>query len=205
MTPKPQFYSLQRTLILYFLLIGFASALVGIEFVIDTRDPALQERLTANVDRYVQNQIGADALLYPLERIRNKALLMVAMILVVIIIVLTMFIRNVTGPLQHMIDVAKEISQGDLSRSIRIDSQNELAELGTGINDLTSNLQEIILHTRNTCQAAENCLDRIRDAAAARDGGYQDPVVAAALDEFGAEFANLGAVVACFQFYTVEG
>ena len=202
MAMNPRHSSLQRTMIFYFLLIGFAAGLVGMEFVLETRNPVLETQLMTNIEQYVQHEIDAEALLAPLERIRNKALLMVAMVLIVIVIVLTMFIRNITGPLQHMIDVAKEISQGDLSRTIQIDAHNELTELGAGINDLSSNLQEIILHTRHTCRAADRCVARLHEAAALiGDGGGQ---MQSALADFDNEFKNLGAVVDCFNFYSVE-
>ena len=36
-------YSLQRTMIIYILLIGFAALLVASEFVLDTNSPALKQ------------------------------------------------------------------------------------------------------------------------------------------------------------------
>ncbi len=72
------------------------------------------------------------------------------------IIVLTMFIKNITEPLQHMIEMSREISSGDLSQTIKIRSDNELSELGNVINEMSSNLQEIILLSKTICLAGEN-------------------------------------------------
>jgi methyl-accepting chemotaxis protein len=105
-----------------------------------------------------------DQVFVPVEKLRNKALLMIAVIMVVMIIVLTMFIKNITEPLQHMIESSKEISKGDLSQTIKIQSTNELAELGNVINEMSSNLQEIILLSKNMCSAGNDFIRKTSSA-----------------------------------------
>lgn len=136
-------------MIIYFLLIGSASLLMGVEFLFDTHGPELKDNLFSNFEKISQNQMDIDQLFVPVEKLRNKALLIIAVIMVVMIIVLTMFIKNITEPLQHMIESSKEISKGDLSQTIHIQSTNELADLGHVINEMSSNLQEIILLSKN--------------------------------------------------------
>jgi methyl-accepting chemotaxis protein len=143
-------------MIIYFLLIGSASLLMGVEFLIDTHGPELKEKLFSNFEKNSRNQMEIDQVFVPVERLRNKALLMIAVIMVVMVIVLTMFIKNITEPLQHMIESSKEISKGDLSQNIKIQSTNELAELGNVINEMSSNLQEIILLSKNMCSAGND-------------------------------------------------
>jgi methyl-accepting chemotaxis protein len=110
-------YSLQRTMIIYILLIGFAALLVSSEFVMDTHSTALKQELTHNFQRYNSGELEQDQVYEPLVRIRNKAMMMVGVILAVVVIVLTMFIKTITEPLQHMVEVSKAISAGDLSRT----------------------------------------------------------------------------------------
>jgi HAMP domain-containing protein len=148
-------YSLQRAMIVYFLLIGFASLLVGIEFITDTQSHKLREDLLENFSSYSQGRLDEAALFAPISRLRNKAVLMMAIVLFVVVIVLTMFIKNITEPLQHMIETAREISSGDLSREIMISSDNELKTLGNVINEMSSNLQEIILLSGNLCMSGK--------------------------------------------------
>jgi methyl-accepting chemotaxis protein len=64
-----------------------------------------------------------------------------------------MFIKNITEPLQHMIEVSKLIAAGDLSRTVSIRAKNELAEMGATVNELTSNLQEMLLLSKDMCAA----------------------------------------------------
>ena len=50
-------YTLQRTMIIYFLLIGFASMLVGIEFWADFHSGALKSEIWQNLSQYDHDQI----------------------------------------------------------------------------------------------------------------------------------------------------
>lgn len=144
-------YSLQRTMIIYFLLIGFASVLVGVEFLADFHRGALKTEIWENMLKYGQDGQYQEAIFAPIDRMRSKAMLMVGIIMVVMVIVLTMFIKNITEPLQHMIHLSEKISAGDLSQTIHIDANNELADLSGVINEMSSNLQEIILLSQSIC------------------------------------------------------
>jgi len=159
--------SLQRTMIVYFLMISFASLLVAGEFLLDIRGQALRSELTRNFLGFTTGEMQLEAALQPIQTLGNKALLMVALFLAIVLILLTMFIRNITEPLQHMIETSKAISNGDLSRTVTIRSRNELQEMGTTVNELTSNLQELLLLSKDMCATidqvtgeAERMLDR---------------------------------------------
>ncbi|MCK5914850.1 MAG: HAMP domain-containing protein, partial [Deltaproteobacteria bacterium] len=144
-------YTLQRTMVVYFLLIGFAALLLGVEFINETCSPELRGAWLTNIERVVGQTIESPDIFQPLDQLRNKAILLICIIMSVVVIVLMMFIKNITGPLQHMIEKSNDISNGDLSQTIRIDANNELTELGAVINEMSSNLQEIIHFSLNTC------------------------------------------------------
>lgn len=198
--------NLQRTMIIYFLLIGFASMLVGVEFIVDTQSGELRETLLSNFSQYTCGEIGAEAVFTPIVKLRNKAILMVAIILVVMIIILTMFIKNITEPLQHMIEISQSISKGDLSRTVAIDSQNELAQLGNVINEMSSNLQEITLLSQNLCQSGQAFTHH---AAIILEAPEIDASRVAQLKEeverLESEINMLTDVIEYFNFYSVVG
>jgi methyl-accepting chemotaxis protein len=198
-------YSLQRTMIIYFLLIGFAALLVGLEFVAETGSGRLNDQLTTNLVAYAGGQLNADETLAPIQRLRSKALLMVAIILFVIIIVLTMFIKHITEPLQHMIGVSRAISRGDLSRTIRIDSHNELSQLGDVINEMSSNLQEITLMSRNLCTSVQSRLatatTELVTAPLSGDDGVR---LQTCIEALKSEIDTMADMVEYFNFYTVD-
>ncbi len=198
--------NLQRTMIIYFLLIGFASMLVGVEFIVDTQSGELRETLLSNFSQYTRGEIGQEAVFTPIVKLRNKAILMVAIILVVMIIILTMFIKNITEPLQHMIEVSQSISKGDLSRTVAIDSQNELAQLGNVINEMSSNLQEITLLSQNLCQSGQEFTHqaaKILEAPELDDTRLEQ--LKEEVERLESEINMLTDVIEYFNFYSVVG
>ena len=198
-------YSLQRTMLVYFLLIGFASLFVSIEFIADTNSPELRQELISNFSQYSQNEIAVDDVFLPIEKIRNKAILMIAISMVVMIIVLTMFTKNITEPLQHMIETAKKISTGDLRRSIEIQSNNELSELGNVITELSSNLQETTLLSKNVCRIGSDSISSTLDLFDKKNLASDDrEKIRQQLDKLKREMGSLEGLINCFHFYTGE-
>jgi methyl-accepting chemotaxis protein len=156
-------------MIIYFLLIGFASSLIGAEFIHDVHRKELRYELMQNFSRLSNNQIKPDEAFKPIQNIMDKAILMVILLLVVVVILLTMFIKNITEPLQHMIEVSKLIGTGDLSQTVTINTKNELAEMGNTVNELTSNLQEIILLSKGMCATANQFVEKVSTALETRE------------------------------------
>ncbi len=155
--------SLQRTMIIYFLMISFASFLIAAEFIYDIHSKELRTRLTQNFTRLSNGEMQPDAAFQPIQTLRDKAVLTVALFLVVVLILLMMFIRNITEPLQHMIETSKLIAAGDLSQTVSIRAKNELADMGKTVNELTSNLQEMILLSKDLCAAVDQLTDEVSD------------------------------------------
>lgn len=202
--PKSR-YSLQRTMIIYFLLIGFASVLVGIEFMADFQRGALKTEILANMHAYGQDQQHQEAIFAPIDRMRSKAMLMVGIIMLVMVIVLTMFIKNITEPLQHMIKLSEKISAGDLSQTIRIEANNELADLGMVINEMASNLQEITLLSQRICADGHRFVDKALAKLHDKPLSEANTVLLESdVKDLGQDLKLLEEVIAYFSFYTVD-
>ncbi|MDH5355177.1 MAG: HAMP domain-containing protein [Gammaproteobacteria bacterium] len=127
---------LEFRLLNYFLLIAFATILIGIEFYFE-----LGSKQGQQID-YSTTQ--------PLDNLRNKILIMFAVLSIVVAIVLTMFIKNITSPLCKMAIVARHINEGDLTQSVVIDNHDEIGEVGLAINELANNLHEVASFTSAT-------------------------------------------------------
>ena len=198
-------YSLQRTMIIYMLLIGFAALLVASEFVLDTHSIKLREELNRNFEKYTNGELAHEQVYEPLVRIRNKAMMMVGVILAVVVIVLTMFIKTITEPLQHMVEVSKAISSGDLSQTTGVETGNELSQLSCAIDDMSTNLQEIIMLSRSVCVSAgrltSNALDLLKkeQMTAEQSGAMQKQLV-----RLDSELTTLGQVIDFFKLYSVD-
>ncbi len=198
-------YSLQRTMIIYFLLIGFASMLVGIEFLADFHGGDLKDEIWETINQAGGQPVDQKALFAPIDRMRSKAILMVGIIMVVMLIVLTMFIKHITEPLQHMIGLSEKISAGDLSQTIRIEADNELAQLGRVINEMASNLQEIILLSQGLCDNGQFHIDQALQHLNQKMPDAQHlERIRGSVQGLKGELDNLREFVACFKFYSVE-
>jgi len=196
--------SLQKTILIYFLLIVIAASFVGIEFVRDTNKQTLKDSLLLNMEQLLAGEISYDTAFEPIRWLRNKAIIMICIILFVMFIVFTIFVKNVTEPLQHMIDVAKQISGGNLSKSVQIQANNELEELGNVINELTSNLQEIIQLSGNLCQSGRQSIEKASAILNNRTENMSSEAAQDILDELATEFYALEEMVNDITLYSVE-
>ncbi len=139
---------LERKLLAYFLLIAVAALMIGIEFVIEMNSVHLKEELWDTMSGPVRTEdFSPDSGAFgPINKLRNKIIIMFGVLTVVVAIVLIMFVRNITTPLQRMANVAKRINAGDLSQVVPVTTSDEIGDLGSAINELTSNLQEVAAH-----------------------------------------------------------
>ena len=82
---------------------------------------------------------------------------------VVTLIVLIMFMRRITGPLQHMVESSRIIAEGDLRQTIQVRSRDEIGLLGETINGLTSNIQEIVALGMTTESSLRTPIEDLRE------------------------------------------
>jgi methyl-accepting chemotaxis protein len=152
--------SLERQMLTYFGLIAAASLLITVEFIwaiqttISGAEAVAPASAAGNTSRHV--------IVTSLSVLRSKAVLMGIVQAVVTFIVLVMFIKRITGPLQEMVEHSRAICEGDLSRTIRIRRQDEIGLIGETVNGLTSNLQEIVAFGLSTESALRHGLEELR-------------------------------------------
>ncbi len=205
MKEKKNKENLQRTMITYFMLIVCAALLVTVEFVFDVQSAELKDILLKNFEKFSTNALNEAQVFEPMEGLRNKAILMIGIIMYVTIIVLTMLIKNITGPLQHMIDISKEISNGDLTQVINIDSGNELSQLGGVINEMSSNLEEVTMVAKNLSATGERCIEHVRDLLD-KDVSHSEKTkeILGELEQLQDDFEMLKFFTECFQLRAEE-
>ena len=167
--------SLERKMLSYFGLIAAASLLITIEFLWAISVATPQPELIGQSASLCLESLRAITL--GLESLQKKALLMFVVQVVVTLIVLIMFMRRITGPLQRMVEETGAISEGDLSRIIRIERKDEIGLLGETINGLTSNIQEIVALGLSTESDVHALIDELQTCHAG------DPVCRQRLNE----------------------
>jgi len=123
----------------------------------------------------VAEQTLPEALALAVTTILITVGLVVAMLVIASVLGLAS-VRQITGPIQTMASTAQAISDGDLSRQVQIDSQDELGVLATAFNSMTAQLQELIGNLE------QEVADRTRD--------LEDAIVEAVKARAAAEEAN---------------
>jgi methyl-accepting chemotaxis protein len=109
--------------------------------------------------------------------------LMVVLIVVVIAIVLAaalLFSRALTRPLLEVVDNLKEISQGeaDLTRTLRISSNDEVGELAGNFNRFVERLREMVLRIRSAASDIFSATEKIRHTSQEVSNGTSSQAVA---------------------------
>jgi methyl-accepting chemotaxis protein len=185
--------TLERQMLTYFGLIAAASLLITVEFVW-----AIQTAISetgALTHASPEAELTGALVLKVLGVLRNKAFLMCVVQAVVTLIVLIMLMRKITGPLQQMVEQARVICEGDLSRTIEICRRDEIGLLGETINALTSNIQEIVAFGLTTDSAVQVPLEHLRT----RMGG--DPVCREQLDKIEENLAGFRCILEDFKLF----
>jgi methyl-accepting chemotaxis protein len=165
--------TLERQMLTYFGLIAAASLLITIEFVWAIREATPQQEML--MQSAFSPSETVEVVRHQLESLRNKAFLMGGVQAVVTLIVFIMFIRRITGPLQKMVEHSRVISEGDLSRTIKIQRRDEIGLLGETINGLTSNIQEIVALGLSAESSVRPQLAKLR-ARAGDDSACREPL-----------------------------
>lgn len=149
---------LESRMLNYFMLIAVAAVLIGIEFYFELSAHHGKEICSLHsAQEHLQDNFN------PLNSIRTKIMVMFALLSVVIAIVLFMFMQNITLPLSKMVKVAKHINEGDLSQTIELDNHDEISEVGSAINELASNLQEVATFTSLTATEAIDSIHKLKN------------------------------------------
>ena len=153
---------LEKTLLNYFFLIAIAAMMIGVEFYFEMSKPGLKQDICEVPALVDENEtIITDQDSAALSNLRNKIVVMFGVLTIVMAIMMMMFVKNITRPLQRTLDTAELINDGDLSQVINIETRDEVGQLGIVINELTSNFQEIASTTSGVINVIEDRLEQL--------------------------------------------
>lgn len=146
---KRPFSKMKKKLLIYFLMISFISLVVGLEMIWEVGEPKQIERISnAMVEQFPGIEINAYQSEKIFEPIKVLQLRMLGLLLIVgacIAVTLGVFIKKIANPLDEMIIAAKQVRDGNLSVTVPVVSKDEIGQLGDIFNDLSVNLQEVLL------------------------------------------------------------
>ncbi|MDH4262754.1 MAG: methyl-accepting chemotaxis protein [Spirochaetia bacterium] len=154
--------SLKRKMVFYFLLVAFANVFVGLELLLEIKSDKYRSQVIEKMTHIKDGQESEASIFLLLDQLTRKFFIMVGILILVSAVILFLFVIQIASPIQYMINEAKKIAGGDLSVNLNMKSKDEVSDLGNLINDLTANLQEIIVQLQNmhaNFEEAATCLE----------------------------------------------
>jgi HAMP domain-containing protein len=120
----------------------------------------ITEAQAQNIDGAVKN-FDYDRVFDPLYHLQKRMLIFLAIIVFCVVLALYFFIKEVAEPLDEMVHAAREISKGNLSTTIPIYTKDEIGQLGSIINDITADFQEVLLMVGKINNTAVGSVDAV--------------------------------------------
>ncbi|MEZ5071396.1 MAG: Cache 3/Cache 2 fusion domain-containing protein [Bacteroidales bacterium] len=109
-------------------------------------------RYIPEMESYVSASIYEHELLAEIKTIRLIGLVVLVIGIVIFTVVNQGLSRNISRALRKGVDFAKAISEGDLTRSLDVNSKDEVGELASALNDMTTRLRDIVMSIRSGAQ-----------------------------------------------------
>ncbi len=174
---------LRRQMLLYFAFIAVVFLTMAVEVTVFIRGPRVQGAVVA-----AAAPGAATAAAEPLDLLLSKLGVVLGILLVTISLVLTLFIKRVTIPLERILYGAEEISGGNLSVTIPVHTRDELGQLAGAINELAANYQEVLLLVRHHAAMAKTSLREVPEPAGVERAGELLDELEELVGEFGRNY-----------------
>ena len=131
------------------------------------------------------------------DQLRQQALwwgsVMYAVVVVLGLLVSAWLVRQFTAPLRKAVDLANTIAQGDLTRDVHDDRQDELGDLLRSLNAMTLKLRNLVGEVRSGVESVSSASSQI--ASGNQDLSARTEQTAANLEETVASIEELTAAV----------
>lgn len=131
----------------------------------------------------------------------SLTLLPLSLLIAVQTAALFFFHHYVIQPLVHIHAATKQMTDGHLDSLVRITRQDEIGRLGESINDLTVNMQEVLLFVWNHSQQSRELLDQTAERLTAPE---PLPAIQDNLQEMRQNNEDLKAIVLSFSYFEIR-
>ncbi|MEH0166789.1 methyl-accepting chemotaxis protein [Paucibacter sp. JuS9] len=124
----------------------------------------------------------------------KTVLLVAAVIALLAAVALALWIiRAITGPVNHAVEVARAVADGDLSRDMRVEGKNETAQLLRALATMQQKLNSVVSEVRMGSESVATASAQI--AQGNQDLSQRTEEQASALEETAASMEQLGSTV----------
>ncbi len=128
-----------------------------------------------------------------INEIRNVAILVTAVALILAVLILVFFVRSITKPLGQAVDYAKTVADGDFTKHLDIHRKDEIGLLTGSLNNMVERLKDMIVQIRDASLHVASSSEEISASAQQLSAGAQNQ--ASTLEETSASVEELTASV----------
>jgi methyl-accepting chemotaxis protein len=173
---KEKMSRLKKKLFLYFILISIVSISISAEIILELGSPAFRGVFLTNMEHeltrvmskeeahtFVNEKMDKSMLFSAFSELQVRMILLLLVVGASIIGAFRLFTKDIVSPMESMVNATRRIADGDLSASVPINTQDEIGQIGLLINEMSVNLQDLILQLKSE-------VDRMRERIIAISG-----------------------------------
>lgn len=131
--------------------------------------------------------------LAPVDQVRNLAIAVALVAIVLAMTILIFFVRSITGPLNRAVSYAKVVASGDLTQRLEVDRRDEIGILTGALDDMVDRLQDMISQIRDAADQTASSSEEISSSAQQLASGAQTQ--ASTLEQTSASMEELSASI----------
>ncbi len=154
---------LEKKFVVYFSIIIIVILSISIEMVIESASPYLEKEIRYNIQsKNSIDEIKVSDIMTPLKKQQKKLFMIIIILIILMTLLFYHFTKEVVSPLQKIIQESKKILNGDLTISISLSTTDEIKDVGETINELTANMQEIVIQVKNWIGNIEELNEKLK-------------------------------------------
>ncbi len=203
-----RFSNFRKRLLIYFFLVIFASLTVSLELIFEIGSNRtlnqISNSITSQLTDEQADRFETDKVAYILNRLQVRMILVMALVLILMIAAMIVFIRNIVEPLDTMAKCARKIASGHLNETVPIRYDDEIGKIGELLNELSINLQEILLHLWNSTGQNIALLDNMYAIICSQADSCKSRQLEEDIECVRQDMETLQEMVKTFDFYNVE-
>ena len=151
---------LKKKLLLYFILVAIVSVSVSAEIILEMSTSVFRGSISSQIEKQLDGRLSAkdiavvkqtlseSASWRPIYDMRNRMILLLIVISGSVIGAFFLFTKDIVAPMDDVVEAAKRIAAGDFSAKAPVSTNDEIGQLGSLINDMNTNLQDMIARIR---------------------------------------------------------
>ncbi|OQY57832.1 MAG: hypothetical protein B6245_15010 [Desulfobacteraceae bacterium 4572_88] len=139
-----------------------------------------------------------------LGQLRHRIVWTLSLTCLGLMAVIFFFLLDITKHLDHLVRITGKMADGHLDEKARVETRDELGELGELVNDIAMNLQEALLHIWAYSTSATALLDEIDESLRTQSDCRISQQLRAHLRFVRKDIRDMQGMVQNFDFYDLQ-